>query len=57
MAQRFQKARRSPSGETSISKVYADANTNEAKDYWEYETLTVSWGCALDKECVRGAAA
>ena len=46
MAQRFQKARRSPNGETSVSKVYADANVKQPKDYWEYETLTVSWGCA-----------
>ena len=46
MAQRFQKARRSPSGETSISRVYADANTKEPSDYWEYESLAISWGCA-----------
>ena len=45
MAQRFQKARRSPTGENSVSRVYADANTKEPKEYWEYETLTVSWGC------------
>lgn len=47
MAQRFQKARRSPNGETSLSRVYSDANTKEPKEYWEYETLTVSWGCAV----------
>ena len=44
MAQRFHKARRSPNGETSVSQVYPDANTKEPKEYWEYETLTVSWG-------------
>jgi hypothetical protein len=45
MAQRFQKARRSPNGETSVSRVYPDANTKAAREYWEYENLTVSWGC------------
>ena len=60
MAQRFQKARRSPAGETSVSKVYADANTKEPKEYWEYETLTVSWGCVTprqwcaDRQCKQG---
>lgn len=44
MAQRFQKARRSPNGETSISRVYSDANTKEPSDYWEYESLAISWG-------------
>lgn len=44
MAQRFQKARRSANGETSISRVYPDANTKEPSDYWEYESLAISWG-------------
>lgn len=29
----------------SRSRVYADVNTNRPKDYWDYEALTVVWGC------------
>lgn len=51
MAQRFQKARRSPNGENSVSRVYADANSNESREYWEYENLVVSWGCVSLSAC------
>jgi hypothetical protein len=57
MAQRFQKARRSPNGETSVSRVYRDANTKEPSEYWEYENLAISWGyenCFLDEGITSG---
>lgn len=51
MAQRFQKAKRSPQGQTSTSSVYPDANLTQPKDYWEYESLSVSWGCEPQTRC------
>lgn len=53
MAQRFQKARRSPNGETSVSRVYREANTKEPCEYWEYENLAISWGCDSICQCCR----
>ncbi len=31
----------------SRARVYADVNVTRPRDYWDYETLTVQWGCAL----------
>ena len=28
----------------SKSRVYADANTNRSRDYWDYESHVVEWG-------------
>ena len=28
----------------SVSRVYADANAQKAKEYWDYEALEISWG-------------
>lgn len=53
MAQRFQKAKRSANGATSISSVYPDANSSKPNEYWEYESLAVSWGSQDDYEVVR----
>lgn len=53
MAQRFQKARRSPNGETSVSRVYREANTKEPSEYWEYENLAISWGTQDNYEVIR----
>ena len=30
----------------SRARVYADVNVTRPRDYWDYETLTVQWGCA-----------
>ena len=31
----------------SRAKVYADVNVHKPREYWDYENLTVHWGCAL----------
>jgi casein kinase II subunit alpha len=28
----------------SRARVYADANVDRPRDYWDYEALTVEWG-------------
>ena len=30
----------------SRAKVYADVNVHKPREYWDYENLTVHWGCA-----------
>lgn len=30
---------------TSIARVYSDINVHKPRDYWDYEALTVEWGC------------
>lgn len=29
----------------SRARVYADVNVTRPRDYWDYETLTIQWGC------------
>ena len=44
MAQRFGKAVREADAMMSKARVYADVNVHNAKDYWDYETLSIQWG-------------
>lgn len=37
----------------SKSRVYADANTNRSRDYWDYESHVVEWGNQDDYQIVR----
>ncbi len=30
----------------SRAKVYADVNVHKPREYWDYENLTIHWGCA-----------
>ena len=30
----------------SRARVYADVNVHKPREYWDYENLTVHWGCA-----------
>lgn len=34
-------------------KLYADANNQKTRDYWDYENLSVNWGCQDDYEIIR----
>ena len=47
MAQRFSKAVREADAMMSKARVYADVNVHNSKDYWDYETLSIQWGCAM----------
>lgn len=47
MAQRFSKAIRDKDAMMSRARVYADVNLHNAKDYWDYETLSIQWGYGL----------
>ncbi len=29
---------------SSISRVYADVNVDNPKEYWDYENLSIEWG-------------
>ena len=31
----------------SRARVYADVNVHKPREYWDYENLTVHWGCAF----------
>eukprot|EP00193_Tetraselmis_chui_P005081 CAMPEP_0177762872 /NCGR_PEP_ID=MMETSP0491_2-20121128/6572_1 /TAXON_ID=63592 /ORGANISM="Tetraselmis chuii, Strain PLY429" /LENGTH=362 /DNA_ID=CAMNT_0019278947 /DNA_START=309 /DNA_END=1397 /DNA_ORIENTATION=- len=53
MAQRFAKASRSKDAMISRSRVYADVNVNQPRDYWDYEALNVQWGCQDDYEVIK----
>lgn len=44
-AQRFSKALRTKDGMMSRARVYADVNTTRPKEYWDYENMTLQWGC------------
>ena len=37
----------------SRARVYADVNVTRPKEYWDYESLTVSWGNQEDYEVIR----
>ncbi|KAL4855478.1 Casein kinase II subunit alpha-1 [Chlorella vulgaris] len=52
MARVYSKAYRSDIM-TSLARVYADVNVNNAKDYWDYENLAIEWGSQDDYEVVR----
>ncbi len=34
-------------GKMSLAKVYANVNTQRPKEYWDYESLAITWGCVL----------
>eukprot|EP00445_Apocalathium_hangoei_P042829 CAMPEP_0203967720 /NCGR_PEP_ID=MMETSP0359-20131031/96586_1 /ASSEMBLY_ACC=CAM_ASM_000338 /TAXON_ID=268821 /ORGANISM="Scrippsiella Hangoei, Strain SHTV-5" /LENGTH=417 /DNA_ID=CAMNT_0050905637 /DNA_START=89 /DNA_END=1338 /DNA_ORIENTATION=- len=36
-----------------LPRLYADVNSNRARDYWDYEILSVNWGCQDDYEVSR----
>lgn len=29
----------------SRARVYADVNTKRPREYWDYESLSINWGC------------
>ena len=29
----------------SVARVYANVNTQRPKEYWDYESLAITWGC------------
>ncbi len=37
----------------SKARVYAEANDEKPREYWDYETLSVQWGEQDDYEVVR----
>jgi hypothetical protein len=37
----------------SKAKVYCDVNVVRPKDYWDYESIAVQWGCAPSALCLR----
>jgi casein kinase II subunit alpha len=43
MTPRFGRATRHPGGATSVARVYADANAQRPKEYWDYESLDIQW--------------
>lgn len=46
MTPRFGRATRHPGGAASVARVYADANAQRPKEYWDYESLDIQWGYA-----------
>ncbi|KAJ1701631.1 hypothetical protein LUZ63_001410 [Rhynchospora breviuscula] len=52
MSQRISKAMRQP-GAASKARVYADVNVVRPADYWDYESLSVTWGEQEHYEVVR----
>merc|ERR1719393_848309 len=38
---------------TSLPRLYHDVNTQKPKEYWDYEILSVNWGCQDDYEVLR----
>jgi len=36
-----------------LPRLYHDANVNRAREYWDYESLSVNWGCQDDYELLR----
>jgi casein kinase II subunit alpha len=46
MTPRFGRATRHPGGAASVARVYADANAQRPKEYWDYESLDIEWGYA-----------
>mmetsp|Transcript_58538 Transcript_58538/g.169854 ORF Transcript_58538/g.169854 Transcript_58538/m.169854 type:complete len:347 (-) Transcript_58538:71-1111(-) len=37
----------------TLPRLYADVNTHRPRDYWDYEILSVNWGCQDDYEVSR----
>jgi len=31
----------------SLARVYQNANQERPREYWDYEALTVEWGCVV----------
>lgn len=44
MTPRFGRATRHPGAAASVARVYADANAQRPKEYWDYESLDILWG-------------
>lgn len=40
-------------GSQHLPRLYHDVNVNRSRDYWDYETLAVNWGCQDDYEVLR----
>merc|ERR1719214_114383 len=36
-----------------LPRLYSDVNVHRTREYWDYEILTVNWGCQDDYEVVR----
>jgi len=36
-----------------LPRMYHDVNAHKSRDYWDYENLSVNWGCQDDYEIVR----
>ena len=53
LASRIGKAVRRPGAPPSTSRVYADVNTTQPREYWDYEALAVTWGDQDAYEVVR----
>lgn len=43
----------SSAAKKQLPRFYADVNMNRARDYWDYEILSVNWGCQDDYEVSR----
>lgn len=41
-----------PYDKMSRARVYTDVNSKRPEEYWDYESLTVQWGCVLRLACV-----
>lgn len=37
----------------NLPRLYADANVSRPREYWDYETLSVNWGCQDNYEVLR----
>lgn len=41
------------SGAAQLPRLYHDVNVNRPREYWDYENLSVNWGCQDDYEVLR----
>eukprot|EP00747_Dinoflagellata_sp_TGD_P086208 gnl/TRDRNA2_/TRDRNA2_163196_c0_seq6.p1 gnl/TRDRNA2_/TRDRNA2_163196_c0~~gnl/TRDRNA2_/TRDRNA2_163196_c0_seq6.p1 ORF type:complete len:351 (+),score=54.20 gnl/TRDRNA2_/TRDRNA2_163196_c0_seq6:119-1171(+) len=39
--------------QANLPRLYHDANVNRPREYWDYEILSVNWGCQDDYEVLR----
>jgi len=45
--------RRSAAEGSQLPRLYHDVNVNRPREYWDYENLSVNWGCQDDYEVLR----
>ncbi|RKO90005.1 kinase-like domain-containing protein [Blyttiomyces helicus] len=38
---------------SSVARVYANANVDQPRDYWDYDNLAINWGSQENYEIVR----